>query len=331
MERLAKTLHELEIGGVTANESLAMWPLLGSEEGAVSYLLLDEAIQAGLASVTEISEAGRVPEMKLTNDADRPVLVLEGEELRGGKQNRTTNLTILAPPRTTIIIPVSCVESGRWHASNPVAEVSEIVHMARGRAAKAASVSWSLRHEGIACADQGRVWRDIDEAAQQLHAPSPTGAMSDIFATHRSRIGELVAGFRPVERQLGALFAVDGEPVGFDLFGHHSTLCEMLPKLARSYAIDALRTGTGTGAAAGAQAVRWLIDSAASATVEVFAAVGLGTTVRLSADGVVGGGLIHHERVIHLAAFAIEERRHERENNGRGMASPSARRRGYRH
>ena len=172
MECVQKSLKRIEIGACVADGSLTMWPLLGGEVGAAGYLMLEEATAAGLASVAEVSDEGRVPELKLTNGGDRPVLVLEGEELLGGKQNRTTNLTILAPPRTTIIIPVSCVEAGRWRATSPTAKVSQTVHMACGRAAKVASVSRSLRHEGHARADQGRVWQDIGMVAHQLRAPS---------------------------------------------------------------------------------------------------------------------------------------------------------------
>lgn len=331
MECVRKSLKKIEISSLVTDWSLTMWPLVGGEVGVADYLLLEDATAAGLASVAEVSDEGRVPELKLTNGADRPVLVLEGEELLGGKQNRTTNLTILAPPRTTIVIPVSCVEAGRWRATSPTAEVSQTVHMACGRAAKIASVSHSLRREGHARADQGRVWRDIGEVAHELRAPSPTGAMADIFVTHRERIEELAASFAPVDGQVGALFAVAGEPVGFDLFGHHSTLRAMLPKLARSYAIDAIRTGNGSGTAPDVRAARSLIDSAASAAVEVFPTVGLGAAVRLSAAGVVGGGLVHDEHVMHLAAFAIEDERQGRGGHAGGMASPSARRRGYRH
>jgi hypothetical protein len=41
--------------------------------------------------------------------------LLDGEELIGAKQNRALNLTILAPAKQVIVIPVSCVEAGRWH------------------------------------------------------------------------------------------------------------------------------------------------------------------------------------------------------------------------
>jgi hypothetical protein len=331
MDAVRKSLGNLEIGDVASHGSLAAWPLLGDPGDGFEYLLLDRAVRSGLARVTEVSESGRVPDLKLTNDADLPVLVLEGEELRGGKQNRTTNLTILAPPRSVVIVPVSCVEAGRWHAASGEAEVADHVHMARGRAAKAASVSCSIRHGGHARADQRRVWDDIAEVAEELCAASPTRAMGAIFESQRPRLEEFVAAFAPVDRQVGVLFAIAGEPAGFDVFSQHSTLVEMLPKLVRSYAVDAIRAGNGSGRQFEADGARAMVNSVALAEVETFAAIGLGTTVRISADGLVGGGLVHNGRLIHLAAFTVEDQRTASGGNGRGMASLSARRRGYHH
>jgi len=66
----------------------------GWSGSAPGYLMLDEALAAGLASVTEVSVDGSVPELRLQNLAPSPVLILNGEELLGAKQNRVVNLTI---------------------------------------------------------------------------------------------------------------------------------------------------------------------------------------------------------------------------------------------
>ena len=65
------------------------------EESAQGYLTLDEALATGLSSVTEISESGSVPELLVKRGSPKPVLILDGEELVGAKQNRIVNLTIL--------------------------------------------------------------------------------------------------------------------------------------------------------------------------------------------------------------------------------------------
>ena len=82
----------------------------------LDYLVLDEALASGLVEITEVSEQGSVPELKFINRGPKPVLIVDGEELLGAKQNRIVNLTILVAANSELTIPVSCVEAGRWRS-----------------------------------------------------------------------------------------------------------------------------------------------------------------------------------------------------------------------
>ena len=82
--------------------------------------------------------------MRFVNLGDLAMLLLDGEELIGAKQNRILNLSILAPAHQTIAIPVSCVEVGRWHAQSAEFGSARRTQFAAGRARKAADVSESL-------------------------------------------------------------------------------------------------------------------------------------------------------------------------------------------
>ncbi len=63
---------------------------------------------------TEMNESGTVPELKLVNKSVEKVLVIDGEELRGAKQNRIVNASFMIAGNSEVIIPVSSVEQGRW-------------------------------------------------------------------------------------------------------------------------------------------------------------------------------------------------------------------------
>ena len=80
----------------------------------LSYLTLDNAIPPGWLEIREVSGQGSVPELLALNRAPQPVLIVDGEELIGARQDRIVNLTILVPALATLVIPVSCVEAGRW-------------------------------------------------------------------------------------------------------------------------------------------------------------------------------------------------------------------------
>ena len=110
------TLPAFRAGYPLKHESIAVFPIVGDGVRSQEYLLSDEAITSGKALVEETSEGGTVPHLIVTVTADRPVLFLEGEELRGAKQNRILNTSVLAAAAAKTVIPVSCVEQGRWRS-----------------------------------------------------------------------------------------------------------------------------------------------------------------------------------------------------------------------
>jgi hypothetical protein len=76
--------------------------LLAGERDEPGGLTLAEAGEA--VTIEEVSEGGDVP----------TVLLLDGEELIGAKQNRVLNTTVLVAAHSRLTIPVSCVEQDRW-------------------------------------------------------------------------------------------------------------------------------------------------------------------------------------------------------------------------
>ncbi len=107
-------IDTLQIGTAFSYRNLTAHPLISPAVGEPSYLVFDEALKTGRFRIDEISATGSVPELKAFNGLPKPVLLLDGEELIGAKQNRVLNLTILVPANTELTIPVSCVEAGRW-------------------------------------------------------------------------------------------------------------------------------------------------------------------------------------------------------------------------
>ena len=55
-----------------------------------------------------------MPELSFENPSAEKILLVDGDELVGAKQNRILNLTILVGAGQKVVIPVSCVEQGRW-------------------------------------------------------------------------------------------------------------------------------------------------------------------------------------------------------------------------
>ena len=172
----------IRVGEPIRHEGLSVFPLYPADNlaGDVDYLLSDEAVAAGTVTVEEISEAGSVPTLMVTNTSKHRVLFLEGEELRGTKQNRVLNTTVLIGAGARTMIPVSCVEAGRWHHLSKHFAPSEHSSSSKLRRSLKSSVTRSLREGQGHQSDQGAVWgrgragRRVAQDELRKRAPCPT-------------------------------------------------------------------------------------------------------------------------------------------------------------
>jgi len=318
MSIIAETLGGLTLGEPAVHRNLAVFPLMGGSAGKPPYHTLREALDAGTVTVTEVSEGGNVPRLALENRGERPVLVIDGEELVGAKQNRVLNLTILAPAGKTTVIPVSCVEQGRWGYRSRTFEEHGRVLFSRARAAKSARVSESRMRCGSSDSDQGEVWQHISAKMEAMRVDSPSIAMEDIYTRHAPRLEEYVAAIRPLEGQAGAVFAINGRIENLELFAFTDTLLRLLPKLVRGCAIDAIEEYRESAHAPERPAVEAILGRVAGAAASAFPAVGLGEDLRLQAPGLAGGALAADGALLHLCAFNLpaEESRRPMDDGG---------------
>ena len=303
MQEVLDSLEHLALGAPQVHRNLALFPLLGAEDRAPGYVLLDDALERGLASVTEVSGAGSVPELAFENASSTKILLVDGDELVGAKQNRVLNLSILVGGGKKVVIPVSCVEQGRWSYRTREFASSGSSLFARARARKMVHVSESLRRSGMRHARQDAVWADVADKVMFCRAESTTGAMSDAYAAGAKALDAYASAFRSQARQRGAVLAIDGKVVGLELFDSAQTFARYLEKLVRSYALDALETANGQHLAPPEEEVRRFIESLKAAPAERFAALGEGEDIRLSGQGVAGGALAAEGRLVHLAGY----------------------------
>lgn len=311
MQPVKTTLADLKLAEPTTHGGLTVFPLTSGRASSLSYLLLEEGLRQGLATIREVSEGGSVPELTVENRSDLPLLIVDGEELVGAKQNRVANLTMLIPAAKTTDIPVSCVEAGRWSYNRRDFGVSDRVQNARGRAEKLQDVRASMRTTGRRVSDQGRVWSSIDEEAAALEAPSATAAMSAIFERHADTLDKHVEALEARPDQVGAIFAMGDRRFGLDLFDSPTTFAAFFPKLIRSYAVDTLRRRRGRRASVPG-AVKTFLQAVIDGRYDDHAAVGLGRDVGIVGAGMVAGALVHDDTVVHLTAFSEPTRERER-------------------
>ena len=128
----------------------------------------------GLVEVSEC-EQSTVGTIMVKNNATSPLLLVDGEEVAGAKQNRIIGQSMLIPPNTSIPIPVNCSEQGRW---NYKSEFKHSNYMANSetRCRKAEyNMDNSIR------ASQGAVWDSIEDLQVKRNSFSKTSALRDNY------------------------------------------------------------------------------------------------------------------------------------------------------
>jgi hypothetical protein len=301
-------LSKLELGELQAFNNMAIIPLFNSMNHTPQYLSLGEAMGKGFLTVTEVSQGGAVPELKVTNKTSLPVLLLDGEELAGAKQNRVLNTTILLMENSETIIPVSCTEHGRWDYATPVFAESGNIMSHNLRAKKASSVHQTLKEGMSYRGNQGEVWDGIHNLSVEAKVHSRTSAMRDVFEDKKEDLDGYLKAFQYVPHQKGILVMMNGRVIGLDILSLESVYEALHPKLVKSYAMDALLQQQREKADNGsAEKARMFIEQSRQCKEEKFKSVGHGWDHRFDGPAIVGSVLVHQEKVIHMAFFRMDE------------------------
>src|SRR3989442_1163800 len=267
----------LRLGSPQTAGGLTLIPLFhaGPE---LDYITFADAQKQGSLQVTELDERGAVSALAVENRSNRSVLMIDGEILIGLKQNRVLNTTILVPPKTTLNVPVACVEAGRWRRATSKASRADYALSPKIRAMKRHSVTLSARASGTFTADQGAVWEEVADSLGDLGVDSETLAYSDIEKQRRPEIEDRLSQLQPEPGQSGVLALVGGKPVAFDLFDRPSTLASLWQALIGSYVADSLVPKASNESADMDAVAEWIRGAAAGPAARP-RAVGLGQSV----------------------------------------------------
>ena len=305
MDRLLQSyLGQIQVGEAQTYKNLTAYPVVSNQLSALDYITLDEALSLGLIEISEIDKDGTVPELKLTNKSEKMILILDGEELVGAKQNRIVNTTTLIPRMDVVVIPVSCVEQGRWVYKTERFYSEERLASPGLRAMKAEHVGNTVRASGEYRSDQGAIWQQISEKASRRGAKSSSMAMADIYIQDKPELEAYLEHFQVVPSQVGAVFLINGKILGMDYADKSVSFEKLFKKLVESYALDAV---DWFDPKAESKASRSDVDAflkvVADAKSENYKSVGLGLDLRLESPGCVGFALAYGE-VLHLSVFA---------------------------
>jgi hypothetical protein len=286
--------------------SLTVFPVVASKSYPTGeFLTLDEGLRSGEVVVTEFGnirglvrrqntpsiqrDSAQVNQLALINNSKRPLLLLAGEIVAGGKQDRVIGMDRIVPPESDPIdLNVFCVEPGRWVATSASFGTSGATYgaakgVAGGTAGGTLMAQPSVRAKAMGDKDQAQVWAEVRKEQQAITveaAPSPAAAnqMANtssyaVVMENKDVKQEVDKIAKPIEQNyqslikqlrdrkaVGVVVAVNGRVIWSDVFASTELLEKYWPKLVRSYASEAVVTRVKGARATLAQAESFLTD-----------------------------------------------------------------------
>ncbi len=300
-----------EVGGTSGYKALepirhgnlTVFPVVASKSYHTGeFLTLDEGLRSGEVVVTENGnvrglirrhpgtavqrEGAQVNRLVLINNSKRPLLLLAGEIVTGGKQDRVIGKDRIVPAESDPVdLSVFCVEPGRWVASSEQFGASGAMYGSKNDGDKVSSMTMmaqpSVRAKAMGEKDQNQVWAEVQKqreavmvAAAPSAAPMIAGTSSYARVMENQDVKERVdAVAKPIEQNyqslikqlrdrnaVGVVVALNGRIIWADVFASTELLEKYWPKLVRSYASEAVVTRAKGGEASEKQAQTFLED-----------------------------------------------------------------------
>lgn len=280
-------------------ENVEAIPIRSDFFGKKDFLTLKKGYEMNLVEIKELDHS-TVNAVSCKNDSVAPLILIDGDEITGAMQNRIINDTLLIPAKSTVNIPVSCTEHGRWHTRGE-GEASRTFepslysanHSTRSRKSRA---SYEERDY------QGEVWDSISEFESRSNFKSMTSALNDSYENLKDKQNDYLSKFHIEDGQNGVIFIVNGEIKGLELFYNHSIYKQYHEKLCRSYIIEAIVEKKSVDNIDRLEFVK-VMENISHSEFKSKKSIGLGDNVKFSNDFGSGSSLVWEDELIHMTFF----------------------------
>ncbi len=203
-------------------------------------LLLEEALDRRALVVHETDVVAR---LEVESRSALPILILEGEIVLGGRQNRAFNTTFVLQPGCRRRVPVTCVEEGRWDGSQeykaapcpaPPSLKSGLKH--------SVTTSIELSLGSSRESDQSRAWGSVSKILEESQVHDPHQDLSAAYAERREELhqeAQTIARRLRRARGVGLLVLFPGGRSTLEAFGNEAIAARAVERLVRSHLLAA--------------------------------------------------------------------------------------------
>ncbi len=301
--------NDIELLDAQTYKNIAAIPIRTPINYKFDVLTLEKGFELGLVEIKELKHS-QVNTIEVANNSVTPLLLVDGEEIIGGDQNRIVNSTVLVAPKSELKIPVNCTEKGRWGYKH---EFEHSAYMANSRTRYAKALFDSEDKD-----EQAAVWRSIDELETSRGFSSDTQAMSESYDNVNVDLEGGIDEFKIEKGQTGVLIMVDGEIKGFELFFNSEIYASYHEKILKSYIIDAEISDSQFSI--NTDEAKTFIADAIDCKFSPSKSIGLETPYLFKGEEGLGKVYAYKDEIIHLSFFRdIEEINTPDEEEPQGM------------
>ena len=314
MSKISNYANKLEVGKPQIYKNMAVLPLFTKEKSKLEYIVFDEALNSGLS----VSETGSVPSLHFTNKTGNEILILQGEYVIGGKQNRMIATNVYMAKGFDGDVPVRCVEQGRWNYGSGFGEPIRTTGQFDGSRSRADDIRYAILDYARRTSDSGidshfksggmatknvcfaaqrgqhEVWNEVGSLAADHGVKSATGNLGDVFREKKQKTDEYGHNFEYVKGSAGILIVSEknGQKIyGAEIFDKPETMKRYFGKLLESYALEAASSnGSNVKGISKTDAKNFLHELEKANEIER-RPVSLGRDIQIAGNGVSGFAL----------------------------------------
>jgi ARG/rhodanese/phosphatase superfamily protein/protein kinase-like protein len=307
---------ELTLGPCARRGSVTVLPVFArAVPPPTRYDLGIDALASGTLEISEQPEAPAVDRLLARNHARRRVLLLDGDHLRGARQNRMLISSALIGGDRAVTVPVSCVEQHRWQGPTTQFEADATAGSARVRQIAKLSVTRSLLASGPRRADQSGIWHQIAAQQRSLHVVSATWALSHTYAARAPDLAAAAGQLTYPAGAIGVALGVGDDLVSIDVFDLPAICERYWRRLVAGAVLEGLAAPSPTARVGGAD-VRRVLDELCTASWSRVPAVGDGDELRTATPLAAAAALMLEGQLVHLGiatrpALGAEEPRRD--------------------
>lgn len=293
-----------------SHKSLSIVQFETGEKNSFDYISLSDAIMKKYITVKEISESGSVNDLKVVNESPFFVFMSDGDILAGAKQNRVLNSSVLIAPGKTIIIPVSCIEQGRWKYKTREFSSSDYSTPSFMRYKKASNVKRNLnvnsRHE----TSQSEIWKSVMFYEENYKSGSSTSNLSDVFDCRKEDLENSAKSFEIESGSNGIAIFLNKRLVNIEVFNKDVIYNEYFPKLIKGVYFEAnlqTKQKNDLNEDDAFTKVKEFFDGLTYMKFDEHKGVGAGIEKRFDTAEMTGFELNYENYSVHIAALGSQE------------------------